>query len=186
MSKKLVAHDYLKILHGGVDYSIAEVKERFWLPKLRQLTKSIIHECYGCKRFRGVACPVPAVEGNCGARQFQLIGIDFAGPLIYIKKGKQEGKVYIIMYSCSLTRAASMDLMRDQSLEEFLTCLQRFIARRGRPEKVYSDNFSTFVAASNGLKGFYRRKRPMTFWQNITLSGSSIVAAQSLDCFVRY
>ena len=35
-----------------------------------------------------------------------------------------------------------MDLMRDQSLEEILTSPQSFIARRERPEKVYSDNFS--------------------------------------------
>ena len=115
MNKKMVAQEHLKILHEGVGYSIAEVKERFWIPKLRQLTKSVIHKCYGCKRFRGVACPVPAIGDNCGTRQFQVIGIDFAGPLIYIKKRKQEEKVYIIMYSCSLTRAAPMDLMRDQS-----------------------------------------------------------------------
>ena len=41
-----------------------------------------------------------------------MIGIDFDGPLIYIKKGKQERKVYIIMYSCNLTRAVYTDLMR--------------------------------------------------------------------------
>ena len=113
MNKNMVAQEHLKILHEGVGYSIAEVKERFWIPKLRQLTKSVIHNCYGCKRFRGVACPVPAIGDNCGTRQFQVIGIDFAVPLIYIKKRKQEGKVCIIMYSCSLTRAAPMDLMRD-------------------------------------------------------------------------
>ena len=88
-----------------------------------------------------------------------MIGFDFAGPLIYIKKGNQEGKAYILLYSCSLTRAVYMELMRDQSIEEFLTSLQRFIACRGRPEKVYSDNFSTFVAASKWLKEILREEK---------------------------
>ena len=75
---------------------------------------------------------------------------------INLHKGKQERKAYILfilVYCYSLTRAVYMDLMRHQSFEEFLTSLQRFIACRGRPKKVCSDNFSTFVAASKWLKG---------------------------------
>ena len=126
MSQKLVAHAHLKTLHGEVGYTTAEVRERFWIPKLRQLTKHVIH-----------------LDRTSGSRQSQVIGIDFARPLTYIKKRKQEGKAYILVYSCSLTQAVYMDLMRDENLKEFLTSLQRFIARRGKPEKIYSDNVST-------------------------------------------
>ena len=52
-----------------------------------------------------------------------------------------------------------MELMRDQSLEEFLTSLQRFIACRSRPENVYSDNFSTFAAASKWLKEILQEEK---------------------------
>ena len=136
ISKKFVARARLKTLHEGVSHTIAEVRERFWISKLRHFTKRVTHKCYGCKRFR--ACPAAVVgdlplDRTSGSRQFQLIGLDFAGPLIYIKKGKQEGKTYILVYSCNLTRAVYMDLMRDQSLEEFLTILHQLIARRGRP-----------------------------------------------------
>ena len=41
MSEKLVAHANLKTLHLGVGCSITEVRERFWIPKLRQLVKNI-------------------------------------------------------------------------------------------------------------------------------------------------
>ena len=71
-----------------------------------------------------------------------------------------------------------MDLMRDQNLEEFLISLQRFIARRRRPEKVYSDNFSTFVASSKWLKGILQEEKIHDFlakhhikWQ-FNLSGA--------------
>ena len=147
---------------------MGEVRERFWIPKLRHPTKCVIHKCYVCEKFWVVACPAPAggdllLDHASGSRQFQVIGIDFAGPLIYIKKGELEGKAYILVYSCSLSRAVYMDLMRDQSLEEFLTSLQRFTARSERPENVYSDNFSTFVAAPKWLKGILREEKIYEF-----------------------
>ena len=147
---------------------MAKVRERFWIPKLLQPTKRVIHKCHGRKRFRAVACPTSAVgdlllERTSDSRQFQVISINFVGPIITIKEKKQEGKTYIFMYSSSLIRAVYMDLMRDQVLEEFLTSLQRFIVRRGTSEKVNSDKFSVFVAASKWLKGILREEKIRNF-----------------------
>jgi hypothetical protein len=36
--------------------------------------------------------------------------------------------------------------------DEFIPTLKRLIARKGRPEKIYSDNAKTFVAAAKWLK----------------------------------
>ena len=148
----MVPHTHLKTPHGEMGYTMTEVRKRFLIPNLRQFPKRIIHKRYVCKRFQAVVCPASAVgdlplDRTSDSRQFQVIHIDFE-TLIYIKKGKQEGKAYILMYSCSLTRAVYVDLMRDQSLEKFLTNLQRFIGHRGRPE-----NFSTFAAALKWLTG---------------------------------
>ena len=44
-----------------------------------------------------------------------------------------------------------------------MTSLQRFTDRRGRPEKIYSDNFSTFVGASKWLKGILREEKIHNF-----------------------
>jgi hypothetical protein len=38
------------------------------------------------------------------------------------------------------------------SNEEFMRSLKQVIARRGKPEKVYSDNAKTFVAAANRIR----------------------------------
>lgn len=85
----------IKYFQGGVGFTIAEFRERFWISKLHQLTKSLFQNCYGSKGFRAVACPTPAVgdlplDCTSGSRQFQVIGITFAGLLIYTKKRKQE------------------------------------------------------------------------------------------------
>ena len=66
------------------------------------------------------------------------------------------------LFVCSLTRAIHLDLLPKMSTEEFMRSLKKFIARRGKPEKNYSDDAKTFEAAG----------RRMTFYQK-TLHGSS-------------
>ena len=53
----------------------------------------------------------------------------------------------MVLYSRSLARGVYLE----QLTEEFIKNLKRFIARRGRPSKVYSDNGKTFVAAAKWL-----------------------------------
>ena len=74
------------------------------------------------------------------------------GPIRYLTKGRRERKAYIILYTCSLTRAVYLELLPSQETTEFLRSLKRPIARRGRPQKIYSDNGKTFVAAAKWLR----------------------------------
>jgi len=45
-----------------------------------------------------------------------------------------------------------LDVLKDQTLEGVISSLKGFIARRTRPSVMYSDNFSSFVAASKWIK----------------------------------
>ena len=159
----LVQNAHLATLHGGVGLTLTRVRESYWIPRLRQLTKRIRSECYGCKRLRAMPLskPKPAdlpTDRTDGDHPFQVIGLDFAGPIIYKKSAKTQGKAYIIIYTCSLTRAVCLELLPDQTLTSFVPSLKRMMARRGRPEKIYSDNFSTFVSASKWLKNVIRNE----------------------------
>ena len=156
-SEKLVAHAHKTTLHGGVGLTMAKVRERYWVPRLRRLTKRVIRNCNGCKRFQAIAYARPP-QGNLprdrteGSSPFQVIGVDYAGPIKYRTRGRKEGKAYIVLFACSLTRGLYLELLPDLTTEEFIGSLKRLVARRGRPEKIYSDNGKTFVAASKWLK----------------------------------
>ena len=78
--------------------------------------------------------------------------MDFAGPLKFPRKKVQDGKAYLALYACSLTRGIYLELLSSLETSELLRSLKKFIARRGRPEKIYSDNGRTFVAVANWLK----------------------------------
>lgn len=154
---KLVEDAHLRTLHGGVGMTMARVRELHWVPRLRQLTRKVIKKCYGCRRFHAKAVPqpppglLPSDRTNEG-RPFEVIGVDYAGPIKYRKGNKEERKSYILLYACSLTRAVYLDLMPSLDTQRFIQSLKQFIARRGRPRKIYSDNAKTFVAAENWLR----------------------------------
>lgn len=58
---------------------------------------------------------------------------------------------YILLFACSLTRSAHLELLPNQMAEDFIRSLKRFIAWRGRPKKIYSDNGKSFMAAATWL-----------------------------------
>ena len=67
--------------------------------------------------------------------------------------------VYILPFACSLIRAVYLDLQTDQTREKFLCSLKRFEERRGRLEKIISDNGRTLVSARKWLKNVQQDKK---------------------------
>ena len=63
-----------------------------------------------------------------------------------------EGKAYLVVLACSLTRALYLEVLPNQETTTFLGSLKRFIARRGRPTTIFSDNGRTFIGAAHWLK----------------------------------
>ena len=118
---------------------------------MRKIVKSVIDKCVVCKRFN-VKCvkadppPLP-VNRVKDASVFEVTGIDFAGPVFL--RGKQKG--WICLFTCAVYRAVHLELVSSLSTDEFLGCLRRFIARRGRPKTIYSDNGKNFVGANNAF-----------------------------------
>ena len=144
---------------------MALTRRDYWIPGLRHLTKKVIRGCFGCKRFQATALHSPPpgnllIYRTTGSVPFQVVGVDHAGPISYkIGKRRGDGKSCILLFACSLTRAIYLELLHDQTTGEFMRSFKRFIARRGRPQKVYSDNGRSFVFAANWLRGIMKDKR---------------------------
>ena len=156
-TEKLVQQLHCDKLHGGVGLTMAAVRERYWVPKLRSLTKAIRSKCNGCKRFRATAAAIPAPgllpeDRTTVGTAFEVIGTDFAGPIRFRQTQKKEGKAYLGIFTCSLSRAVHLELLPSLETTNFISCLKRLIARRGRPRVIYSDNGGTFIKTERWLR----------------------------------
>ena len=53
-------------------------------------------------------------------------------------------KCYVTLYTCSSTRGIILDLVPDTSSNQFISSFRRFIAKRGCPNEMLSDNGTAF------------------------------------------
>ena len=82
---------------------------------------------------------------------FRNTGVDFFGPML-VKDRRSEVKVYGCLFVYMSIRACHLKLADDLSTDHFIMALKRIIARRGRPQRTFSDNGTNFVGANNELR----------------------------------
>ncbi|GFW85395.1 integrase catalytic domain-containing protein [Trichonephila clavipes] len=86
---------------------------------------------------------------------FNCSGVDFSGPFSLKIKDNVKGnlfKVYICIFVCFVFKAVHIELVSDLTSQAFIAALKRFMARRGKCAKLFSDNGKNFVGASNEIK----------------------------------
>jgi hypothetical protein len=87
-------------------------------------------------------------------RPFLTTGVDYAGPIL-LRLGTTRSKIitqgYIAIFVCFVTKAVHIEVVTSLTTEAFLAALRRFIARRGKPKTIFSDNGTNFQGASNQL-----------------------------------
>lgn len=75
-----------------------------------------------------------------GLGVFEVVGVDFVGFIKYFKFFLKEGKVYLVLFECSLSRVLYFEVLLNLENVIFLGSLKRFIVRRGRFSIIFLDN----------------------------------------------
>ena len=159
-TRLVIEECHQRVHHSGVRATLAELRSRYWVPRGRQVVKRILSECVTCRRFTGKPYSTPPTAALPDFRvkeapPFSRVGVDFAGPLYVKEKSGQMGKAYIALFSCCVTRAVHLELVEDLSTGTFRRCLRRFIAKRGMPVLIVSDNAKTFQETEKALKKLF-------------------------------
>ncbi|UYV84532.1 hypothetical protein LAZ67_X002484 [Cordylochernes scorpioides] len=155
--------------HAGLQTLLGILRENYWILRSRKTVKKIINQCIRCKRFTVTPATVESTslpeDRVRDAAVFEIVGVDLTGHLIL----KNKKKAWIVIFTCAVYRGVHLELVTSLSMEAFLQALRRFIARRGRPLIVYSDNGTNFKGMANALKkiDFSRLKCDPTL-KNIT------------------
>ena len=155
----LIEYYHKKYLHAGPRTLHFLISQNFWILSPRRAINSVLSKCLICWKInpKGYEPPMSDLPASriLQTKCFLHSGVDFAGPyLITLSRyrGVKTCKAYICLFVCLATKAIHLELASDLSSETFLSALQRFISRRGRCEKLYSDQGTNFVGAYNEIK----------------------------------
>lgn len=152
-------HTHEKYFHASRAFTASHIRSRFWLiGGIEKLTKKTIYRCVWCTRMKGEAASqmmgdLPRDRTSI-SRPFTVSGVDFAGPFTIRctnHRTSKHLKHYAAFFVCFSTRAVHIESVSDLSTNSFIDALKRFVARRGVPNTIWSDNGTNFVGARNLL-----------------------------------
>ncbi|VDO05063.1 unnamed protein product [Haemonchus placei] len=136
--------------HQGINGTLANLRLNYWIPKGRQTVKKCLRKCLICKKWNSKpffypnSPPLPQARTE-PSRPFLHVGIDLAGPFCVINDENGEQKRWVLLSTCMVTRAIHLEIVNNLSAAEFINGLRRFVARRGKPKLIISDNATNFV-----------------------------------------
>ncbi|XP_011863524.1 PREDICTED: uncharacterized protein LOC105559655, partial [Vollenhovia emeryi] len=162
VTDQIIRETHERHYHTGIQNTLYILRRKYWLLDGKNQVRKIVRTCVRCLRFDSQTVeykmgnlPSPRV---CETIPFTNTGIDFCGPF-YMKERKHRNrtrvKVYVCVFVCMTIKAVHMEVVSDLSSEGFIAALRRFVARRGLPKNIYSDNGTNFVGANNKLKELY-------------------------------
>ena len=135
------------------------MSRRYYILSSRRIVRSITRSCVTCRissarpqaQLLGQLPPERVIPGF----NFQCVGVDYAGPVL-IKSGSVRKpvivKAYVSVFVSFTIKAVHLEPVSDLTSAAFIAALRRFVARRGKPRTIWSDNGTNFVGAARELK----------------------------------
>lgn len=162
LSKLIIRNEHVRLLHAGPIRTLTSLSDRFHVIGGLKAIRSVTRSCVICRR-RNVR-PTPQMVGQLPKERvipghvFDHVGVDYAGPL-QLKLGKVRRptivKVYVCIFVSMSVKAVHLEPVTDLTTEAFISSLKRFVARRGLPTVIHSDNGTNFVGANHELERWY-------------------------------
>ena len=144
--------------HEGIEYLRNVISSEYVILKLRSSLRAIKRKCITCTR-RTAQAEIPEmadlpVERVARIFPFANTGLDYAGPFVVKVGYRKTEKRWLCLFTCLATRAVHLEVAASLDTQSCMNAISRFIARRGRPLKILSDNGTNFVGADNEFKAY--------------------------------
>lgn len=142
--------------HVGATQVLSVIRKYYWILRGRATVRRVLASCITCRRESARPChqlmgSLPIERTLSTGFAFAHVGVDYFGPL-YVKRGRVEEKRYGCLFTCLNIRAVHIEVAHSLTTDSFLQALIRFMARRGQPRVIVSDNGSNFKGADTEIK----------------------------------
>ena len=149
---------HVRLSRAGAGSTLAALRQSFWIPTGRQYVRKLLHRCNTCRKHGGKpnavpdSAPLPKIRVQ-EVPPFSISGVDFTGALcLYVKQASgDEGKPYICLSTCAISRAVHLEVVCDLSTTIFLMTFCRFAARRSLLQVMMSDNATAYTSVAQEL-----------------------------------
>uniref|UniRef100_A0A1I7WS67 Integrase catalytic domain-containing protein n=1 Tax=Heterorhabditis bacteriophora TaxID=37862 RepID=A0A1I7WS67_HETBA len=109
--------------------------------------------------------PLTAIRVN-PAIPFDKTGADYCGPFTVTREGEERCyKIWIALFTCLVTRAIHLEIVMELSSETFINVFRRFIARRGCPSLLLTDNGTNFRGAAELITSLWTEQQDNSLYR---------------------
>ena len=113
---------------------------------------------------------LPVVRKEDIVTPFTTTGVDYFGPFS-IKLFRRTVKRWYCLFACLSVRIVHMEMVQSLETRSCLDAVHRFIARRGKPKTIISDNGTNFVGAANELKAAFEELNHSEMQRDLAQNG---------------
>ncbi|XP_062715374.1 uncharacterized protein LOC134291519 [Aedes albopictus] len=156
VTKLIVLDVHQRFLHQNHETAINELKQRYYIARLKAVYNSVRNNCQLCKNER--ACPqaplmsdLPHARLAAYSRPFSHMGVDYFGPMM-VTVGRRVEKRWGVLATCLTVRAIHLEIAHSLTTDSCIMALRNIMGRRGVPVAIYSDRGTNFVGANKQLK----------------------------------
>ncbi|XP_062549440.1 uncharacterized protein LOC134213993 isoform X2 [Armigeres subalbatus] len=155
ITNMLIQFYHERFHHANRETVCNELRQRFYIPKIRQAIRQATKNCMWCRVNRclpqmPMMAPLPVQRVTSHLRPFSAVGVDYLGP-IEVLVGRRWEKRWIDLFTCLAIRAVHLEVVHSLTTQACLMAIRRFICKQGTPDEIFSDNGTNFKGACNEL-----------------------------------
>ena len=161
ISDLIARHYHLVSGHSGLEYTLSLIRQKYWIIHARISLRNILSSCFDCRRRQASVgeqkmSSLPEDRVNPSMPPFSYVGVDCFGP-VEVKRGRSIVKRCGVLFTCMSIRVIHIEVVHSLDTDAFVNALRRFIARRGQPLQMRSDNGGNFVKGEKELQQAVRQ-----------------------------
>ena len=132
MAQLIIKKCHDKVMHNGVQDTLTELRQKYYVCKGRQVVKMLINKCVLCRKLEAKPFATPPAADLPQFRlsddfAFTNCGVDFCEPM-FIKdifsKDSTMHKTWVALFTCVSSRAMHLDIVPSLHSQPFILCLR--------------------------------------------------------------
>ena len=154
--RKLIEDAHETNYHEGTEYFRSILQQKYWIIGLQNALRNVKMKCVKCRKQQvGGVQPFMAdlLKERLGERIFPFAntGVDYFGSF-EVRFLRKSMKRWCCLFTCLTARAVHVEVVPSLEADACIAAVTRFIARRGKPNIIFSDNGTNFVGAFGEMR----------------------------------